>query len=181
MVLSAVFVALQIKFSLSSKILRTLGSMPKTSTHALSTSRKHTTGFLVKSFGECCGCAVLTTACYWPSSHCIPAQKFVFVWGELTYDRSPLVLDSDKGACCHPVPDSGGDKGTEPRAPTMFVCLAICATCASACHLAIFSEKSLFADAIIGRPNSIISLEEYLILLRNNYHTYWFPERRSGI
>ena len=38
--------------SLSSKILRNLGSIIKTSSHALSTSRKHTTGFLVKSFGE---------------------------------------------------------------------------------------------------------------------------------
>jgi len=31
-------------------------------------------------------------------------------------------------------------------APTMFMCLAICATCA--CHLVIFSEKSLFVNAI---------------------------------
>jgi len=32
----------------------------------------------------------------------------------------------------------------------------------------------LFVDAInyIGRPNSSIALEENLILLRNNYHTY---------
>jgi len=29
--------------------------MPKTFTYVLSTSRKHTTEFLVKSFGECCG------------------------------------------------------------------------------------------------------------------------------
>jgi len=29
--------------------------MPKTFTHFLSTSRKHTIGFLVKLFGECCG------------------------------------------------------------------------------------------------------------------------------
>jgi len=33
----------------------------------------------------------------------------------------------------------------------------------------------------IGRPNSSISLEQYLILLRNNYYTYWFSESRSGI
>jgi len=45
----------------------------------------------------------------------------------------------------------------------MFMFLAICATCA--CHLVIFSEESLFIDAIIiGRPNSSISLEEYLIV-----------------
>jgi len=48
---------------LSSKLFRNLGSMPKTSTYALSTLRKHTTGFLVKSFGECCGSGVLTAAC----------------------------------------------------------------------------------------------------------------------
>jgi len=49
-------------------------------------------------------------------------------------------------------------------APTMFMCLAICATCA--CHLVIFREGSLFVDAInyIGRPDCSISLEEYLIL-----------------
>jgi len=55
---SAVFVppvALQIKFSLSSKFLRNLGSMQKTSTHVLSTSRKHTTRFLVNSFGSVAG------------------------------------------------------------------------------------------------------------------------------
>jgi len=32
--------------------------MPKWSTYALLTSNKHTTGFLVKSFGECCGIRV---------------------------------------------------------------------------------------------------------------------------
>jgi len=36
-----------------------------------------------------------------PSGHCIPAQKFVSVSGELNHDRSPLVLDFDKGVCCH--------------------------------------------------------------------------------
>jgi len=89
--------------SLSSKISRNLGSMLKTSSHALSTSRKHTTGFLVTNFVECCVSTVLTmtAACYWPSSYCIPAQTFVSVSGELNYDRSPLVLDSDRGVCCH--------------------------------------------------------------------------------
>jgi len=42
--------------SLSRNILRNFGSMPKTSLHALSTSREHTTGFLVKSFWEWCVC-----------------------------------------------------------------------------------------------------------------------------
>jgi len=32
--------------------------------------RKHTTWFLVKSFGECSGRTVLNVACYWPSSLC---------------------------------------------------------------------------------------------------------------
>ena len=36
-------------------------------------------------------------ACYWPSSHCIPAQKFVSMSGKSNHDRSPL--DSDKGVC----------------------------------------------------------------------------------
>ena len=72
-------VALQSKFSLSSKLRRNLGrtGISKTSTHVLSTSRKHTTGFVVKSYWECRGRTVLTAACYWPSSHCILAQKFV--------------------------------------------------------------------------------------------------------
>jgi len=101
---SAVFIlakVLQTKISLSSKFLRNLGSMPKTFTHVVSTSRKHATGFLVTSFGECCKNRVLTTTFYWPSSHCIPAQKFVSASGKLNHDRSPLVLDSDKGACSH--------------------------------------------------------------------------------
>ena len=45
---------------LSSKFVRNLGSMPKRSTYALSTWRKHTTGFLVKNFWEFRGSAVLT-------------------------------------------------------------------------------------------------------------------------
>jgi len=39
-------------------------------------------------------------ACYWPTSHCIPAQNLVSVLGEFCYNRSPLVLDSDNGVCC---------------------------------------------------------------------------------
>jgi len=104
MIPSAVFIlaiVLQTKISLSSKFLRNLGSMPETFPHVLSTSRKHATGFLVESFGECCGSTVLTAACYWPSSHCIPAQKFVSASGELNQGRSPWLLDSDNDACCH--------------------------------------------------------------------------------
>ena len=94
-------IVLQTKIPLSSKFLRNLGSMPKTFTHVLLTSRKHTIGFLMKSFGECCGSTVLATACYWSSSRCIPAQKFVSVSGKLTHNRSRLVLVSDKDAWCH--------------------------------------------------------------------------------
>ena len=51
---------------------------------------------------ECCGSTVLTAAYYWPPSHCIPAQRFASVSGELTHDRSTLALDSDnEGVCCH--------------------------------------------------------------------------------
>ena len=74
--------------------LRNLGSMTKTSTHVLLTSRKHATGFLAKSFGECCGSAVLTAACYWPSSHWSPAQKFASLSAKFNHNHPPLVLDS---------------------------------------------------------------------------------------
>ena len=63
------------------QIFENHGSMPTTSTHFLSTSRKHMSELLVKSFGDCCESTVLTAACYWSSSHCIPAQKFVSVSG----------------------------------------------------------------------------------------------------
>ena len=58
---------------------------------------EHTTGTTEKSFGECCGRTVVTAACCWPSSDCFPAQKFVSMSAELYYNRSPWVLDSDKG------------------------------------------------------------------------------------
>ena len=89
--------------SLSSNILRNLGNILKKPSHALSTWRKHTTGFLVKSFGECCVSTVLTTAWYRATNHCIPCSEVcvrVGRLGELNHDRSPLVLDST-GVCCH--------------------------------------------------------------------------------
>ena len=49
---------------------------------------------------------MLTAACYELSSHCIPDQKFGSVSGEFNHDRSPLVLDSDKGVCCHSLSQS---------------------------------------------------------------------------
>jgi len=90
-------------FHFQNKFSRNLGSTPKVSTNVLSTSWKHTTVFLEKNFGECCGRTVLTltAACYWPSSHCIPVQKFVSVSADLNYNRSPWVFDSHRGACCH--------------------------------------------------------------------------------
>ena len=54
MICSSVFVLaipLQIIFSFSSKLSKHHGSVPKTSTHSLLTSRKHTTRFLTKGFG----------------------------------------------------------------------------------------------------------------------------------
>jgi len=95
---SAVFI---LAIVLQAKFLRNLGSMPKTFKHVLSTSGKHTTGFLLKCYGERCGSTVLTTACYWLSSHCSPAQKLVSASGKLNHERSPQVLDFDKYACCH--------------------------------------------------------------------------------
>ena len=53
----------------------------------------------MKSFGECCGCTMLTAACYWPSFDYIPTQTFVSVSAELNHDCSLLVLDADKGVC----------------------------------------------------------------------------------
>ena len=93
-------VALRIKISLSKKIFGK-SCMSKTSTRVLLTSRKHKTGSLVKSFGECHGGTVLMAACYRPSSHRIPSQKFVSVSAELNHNRSQWVLDSNKGVCCH--------------------------------------------------------------------------------
>jgi len=46
--------------------------------------------------------------------------------------------------------------------PKMFMCLAICVTCA--CHLVIISEENLFVDAITDRADGSISL--YLIITR---------------
>jgi len=97
---TAVFVAaeaLQKKFPLSSKLSRNPGSMPKTS----STSGKYMAGFLVKSFGGCCGRTVLTGASCWRPNNCIPAQKIVSMSTVLNHNCSALVLDSDNGVCCH--------------------------------------------------------------------------------
>jgi len=81
-------------FLSSGKFSRNFGSMPKTSTHVLSNSRKRTTWFLVKSIVECYGSdgrLLLTRKSF----------KFASVSAELHYNRSPRVLDFDKGVCCH--------------------------------------------------------------------------------
>jgi len=58
-------------------------------------------GFFVNSFGKFCGSMVLMDASCWPSTNCTSAKKIVFVSTKLNYNRSALVLDSDKGVCCH--------------------------------------------------------------------------------
>ena len=50
-------------------------------------------------FRECS----VDSPCYWPSSHCIPAQKFVSMSAKLNHHRSPLVLDSTR-ACAVATP-----------------------------------------------------------------------------
>jgi len=75
MISSAVFVAalaLQKKFPLSSKLSMNPGSMPKTYTCFVDLEKAYDR-FLVKRFEERCGSTVLMAACFWPSSHCIPA------------------------------------------------------------------------------------------------------------
>jgi len=53
--------------------------------------------FFVKSFGECCGSAVLTAACF---CHQVTVQTFVSVSTELNHTLLQYVLDSDKGVYC---------------------------------------------------------------------------------
>jgi len=56
------------------------------------------TEFLVKSFGE-------MATCYYPSSHCIPDQKFISVSTELNHNCWPWVLDFVQMICycLHPL------------------------------------------------------------------------------
>ena len=85
------------QISLTSKFLRNLGSMPKTSAHSLSTWESIRLGSLWKDLLW----SVPRVWCWRPSSYCIHCQKFVSVSGELNHDRWPLLLDSHKGVCCH--------------------------------------------------------------------------------
>jgi len=74
MIPTAVFVgvvALQNKYPLYSKFSRKPGSRPNKGFVDLG---KYMAGFLVKSFGGCCGSAVWTGAPCWPSSNCILVQ-----------------------------------------------------------------------------------------------------------
>jgi len=66
----------------------------------LSILKKYTTGFHAKRCGKCCGSAMLTVACYWPSTHRNPAQKSLSVSQELNHNRSLWMLN-DKGVCFH--------------------------------------------------------------------------------
>jgi len=99
---NAVFVAavaLQNKFPLARKFSRNPGSMPKTYTHVLSTSRKHTSGFLVKNFSGCCGSTVLTGASCWPPLHfcsedCVPVDG-------VKSQPSSVDIGLRNGVCCH--------------------------------------------------------------------------------
>ena len=52
-------------------------------------------------FGVYCWSTVLIAACFWPSIHCIPAQKFVSVPAELNHNSSLCALDFNQGVCCH--------------------------------------------------------------------------------
>jgi len=105
------------QISLFSKFSRNLASRPKISAHVLSTSRKHATGFLLKTFGECCGSTVLTAAFKWPPNHCIPAQKFVSVSEELYHDRSLWVLG--RAVSAHSIPPNwGATLSRATRGPT---------------------------------------------------------------
>ena len=98
--------------------------MPTTSTHVLSTSRKHMIGFFVESFGKRCASTVLTATCYWPSSHCILAQKFVsmsgvyknwiwssLLWGEGLQGPGPLT-GGEVGIPAWPAKDCKGNPGS---------------------------------------------------------------------
>jgi len=103
MIPSAVFhvaVAQQNKIPLSNKFSRNLGNMPKTYTHALSTSEKYMTGFLVKSFGECCRSSLW---CWRPAVTARQITVFLLTIGVGGVELQPftVVLDSDKGAYCH--------------------------------------------------------------------------------
>ena len=74
------------------------------------------------------------------------------------------------GISSQPAPDFGGGRVPHQKgAPTMFICLTICATCA--CQLILFIEESLFVCVInhIGQADSSTSLKYYLILWPNKH------------
>jgi len=65
------------------------------------------------------------------------------LWGDFLNKRLPVMESRDLVLAA---PDSeGAPRRPGSGSPTMFMCLAICATCV--CHLVIFSEKSFFVDA----------------------------------
>ena len=85
--------------SLSSKILKNIGSMLKTSSHALSTSRSIRPGSLWKALGS-----VEWTRCWRP----LLAAKSLYSCsdvcvrvGRVKSRPFTVVLDSNNGVCCH--------------------------------------------------------------------------------
>ena len=67
----------------------------------LTTSRNHTTRFLVETFAGSSRWTVLMAAFYWQSSHCVHAYTCVSISVELPHNRSLWVLDSNQAVCCH--------------------------------------------------------------------------------
>jgi len=83
-------VAVQSKCSLSSKFSTNFESVQKTCTHVLSTSRKHTTGFLVKTLGSAAEVRCWRTP-----------VKFVCVDGVKQQPYAVVVGFRHVGVCCH--------------------------------------------------------------------------------
>jgi len=103
MIPSAVFVpavALQTKFSLSSKFSRNLECAKDDHTCFVDFEKAHHRVSPVKLWGMLREYGI-DNRLLLTSSNCIPVRKFVSVPREINHNRSPLVLDSDKGVCCH--------------------------------------------------------------------------------
>ena len=67
-----------------------------------------------EKLGECCGSMVLTAACYWPSSHRIPVQKFGSVSTELVTTVHRGCWTPTSVCCCHPRAYARGGFGVKP-------------------------------------------------------------------
>jgi len=91
-------VAIQVKFSLAANFRQTLNGGCQKCLHMFRWPRMHIASFLTKSLAEYGVDNRLLLAT--KSLYSCPAQKFVSVSAELSHNRSPWVLDSDKGVCC---------------------------------------------------------------------------------